>query len=102
MYTTTDAPEEDVIEAGQDTARKRKKERLYGWHWVCDEIFDDLPPLALKIDGNPSFGKCQHANVTGWPAKKNQSLDLIHELIGKLPKGLFKLPEPIVSGYRRA
>ena len=101
LFTTTDAPEQDVLDAGRYAAKNRKRERLYGWQWACKEVFEGLR-LSVDIDGNPTIGKCRHVNVTGWPSDEQLELPIVHALIEKLaPEGLFKLPSPVASGYAK-
>ena len=100
LFTTTEAPETDVLRAGKYAASERKRAWLYGWSWVCTKTLSQIP-LSVDIDGNPTIGKCRHVNLRGWPSDVSQALSVVHRLIDKLaPGSLHKLPTRIASGYK--
>ena len=99
VFTATEAPEKDMLDAGKYVACERKKSHLYGWAVLPEGAYESLRLMA-SIDSSPSFGKCCHANVTGWPEEKVERISLAQKLAGcHETYPVHKLPEPADSGY---
>jgi hypothetical protein len=99
VFTATEAPEEDMLDAGKYVARERKKRHLYGWAILSGCAYKSLH-LKVSIDGNPTFGKCLHANVTGWPNEQIEKIACAQKLV-KFHKEfpVHKLAKRVDSGY---
>ena len=99
VFTATGAPQEDMLEAGKYVARTRQKRHLYGWAVLPECAYESLS-LQASIDGIPTFGKCCHANVIGWPSGKNERIRVAQKLVEHhKTRPVYKLPERADSEY---
>ena len=105
-FTATGAPKEDMLEAGKHVARERKHRHLFGWAVLRNCAYQSLS-LKICIDGTPTFGKCRHTNVKGWPSEKLERVGLAQKLV-KFHKPcctssyIHRLSERVGSGYAPA
>ena len=101
VFTATGAPEGDMREAGRFVARKGRHRYLIGWAVLRTCAYESLS-LKICIDGVPTFGKCRHANVKGWPNGKLERVGLAQKLVkfhNENPCSICRLPKREDSGY---
>ena len=104
VFTSTGASKEDMREAGKFVARERKHRYLFGWAVLRQCAYESLG-LKICIDGAPTFGKCRHTNVKGWPSEKLERIGLAQKLVKfheACSCSIRKLPERIDSGFAPA
>lgn len=82
-----------IIEAGKSVAKKRKKEKLYGWARITRLMIEEVE-LNVKVDNDPHEG---HATISGWPNEKDASISIQQKLATLSCRIL--LPEPTASTY---
>lgn len=100
VFTATDALRDDKVAAGVHVAKEMGRKKLHGWHIFGEDQFTRVGQLYLHIDGKPTFGRCRHGNIMGWPPSKSGCLSKAQEFVrsmGEHSEGpaTHLLPKPI-------
>ena len=82
-----------ICNIGVDVAKKRNKEKLYGWAEVSEKVILE-ENLEIERDDDPMY----HANIIGWPEdlakrkKKQQEIALLSKPV-LLKSPIFTKPQ---------